>query len=304
MARNSKKLEKLVGTGLMKLFGAVAYRVHDEDVALLGQSLGRLIWKISRRYRQVALKNLTFVYEHEKTPEEIEALARRVFEHFGQVAVEFFWLRRKTHQQILALIDMPDEHKLNDLYAKGKGVIIISAHFGNWEAMGLRLVASGHRCAVVARDCDDPTQAEHINRVRRQGGFGTISKQEPASRMFEILARNELLGILPDQNTVDKPVFVPFFGKLASAAPGVSLLALRAGAPVIPGFAVRHKGRFHVELYPPIEIPTQGDLTQRIAQITADYTSVIEQQIRKYPEQWLWFHDRWRRQPEPGELPE
>lgn len=263
----------------------------------MGRALGRFVWRVSRRYRQVALKNLGLAFGEHSSQEELESLAKRVLEHFGQVAVEFFWLRRQSPETIRSLAPAFDEEALKAALGGGRGAVVITGHFGNWEYLGMRLVAEGYPLTVVARDSDNPTQAAYINDVRRRGGFGTISKQEPASLMLKTLSANELLGVLPDQNTIYNPVFVPFFGKMASVAPGVALLALRARCPVIPGFAVRTAHGFRIEMKQPLDIPDSGSLDERIWQVSADFTRVIEEQIRQYPEQWLWFHDRWRKRP-------
>ncbi len=294
---HSSKVESLAGTAALRAFGAAAARAPERRVKPLGRAVGRLVWRLSARHRRIALKNLRNVYGHEKSESELQDLARRVFEHFGQVAVEFFWLRHQSQETIRLLAPELDDSVLNQAYQEGRGAVVITGHFGNWEYLGMRLVANGHPLTVVARDSDSAAQATYINGIRKRGGFGAISKDEPASLMLKTLARNELLGILPDQNTIDKPIFVPFFGRLASTAPGVALLALRARCPVIPGFAVRTPEGFRIEIMPPLDIPQSGTLDERIWQVTAGYTSVIEKQIRRHPEQWLWFHDRWRRRP-------
>lgn len=296
-----KAVEARGGMAALRGLNAVAVHCPYPMVAPLGRALGRMIHRTSSRYRNVALKNLRFVYENEKTDEQIRDLARQVFEHFGQVAVEFFWLQRVRKKKLLSLVDLRQGQYLDKALEAGTGALVITAHYGNWELLGRVLVASGYPLTVVARDSDDPTQAGFINGIRQRGGLGIISRGEPASRLLEALKENQLLGILPDQNTIESPVFVPFFGKLASTAPGVALLALRTGCPVIPGFAVREGRRWRLEAEDPVELPTEGRLMDRILKVTADYSKVIEEQIRRRPEQWLWFHDRWRRRPEEGE---
>ncbi len=303
MARRGGLAGRLeAGAGLVALRGlnAVARRCPEAWLEPLGRSLGRLIFRASRRYRGVALKNLQAVFGAERSPAEIQDLARSVFEHFGRVALEFFWLQRARAERLDELVVFPEEvrQSLQDLRERGRGGILISAHFGNWELLGRILTARGFPLSVVARDSDDPLQAGFVNSIRARGGMGIISRGEPASRMLEVLRRNEFLGILPDQNTVSDPVFVPFFGRLASAAPGVALLAIRSGSPVVPGFVTRTPGGWRVDTYPEVPVPDSGPLKERILQVTAAYTAVIEEQIRRHPEQWLWFHDRWRRRPD------
>ncbi|BCW99257.1 MAG: lipid A biosynthesis acyltransferase [Armatimonadota bacterium] len=290
------------GAGLMALQGlnAVARRCPEALLEPLGKGVGRFVFRASRRYREVALRNLQSVFAAERSAAEIRDLARSVFEHFGRVALEFFWLQRVRPERLMQLVDFPEElqNTLRQLIGRGRGAILITAHFGNWELLGRVMAARGYPLSVVARDSDDPTQAGFVNSIRAQGGLGIISRGEPVGRMLEVLRRNEFLAILPDQNTIRDPLFVPFFGRLASVAPGVALLAIRSGSPILPGFATRTATGWRVDSYPEVPVPQSGPLKDRILEVSAAYTAIIEQHIRRYPEQWLWFHDRWRRRPD------
>ena len=294
------RLEARAGLLALRGLNAVGRWCPEPWLDPLGRRLGRFVYRASRRYRAVALKNLQAVFGAERSAAEIRDLARSVFEHFGRVALEFFWLQRVRAARLRELVDFPagSQLALRQLAERGRGAILITAHFGNWELLGRFLAASGYPLTVVARDSDDPAQAGFVNSIRARGGMGVISRGEPVSRMLEVLRRNEFLGILPDQNTVSDPVFVPFFGRLASVAPGVALLAIRSGAPILPGFATRTATGWRLDTYPEVQIPESGTLRERILDISAAYTAVIEGHIRRYPEQWLWFHDRWRRRPD------
>lgn len=295
-------IEQTLGTAALRTIGAAAGRCHERVLRPFGIALGRSVWRLSARYRNVALKNLRFVYESEKTEEEIQDLAQRVFEHFGRAAVEFFWSYRAPEEKIRSLVRLDGLEAVPEAAAHGRGLIIITAHFGNWELLARRVACEGFPLSVVVRDCDDPRLAAYMNRLRSRSGISVISKDEPASRLLQVLKDNEMLGILPDQNTMTKPIFVPFFGRMASAAKGAALLALRARCPLLPAFAVRDDGGWHTETWPLLMVPQEGTMSEKILKITADFTRIIELQIRKYPEQWLWFHDRWRRRPGEGEV--
>lgn len=283
----------------MAAMGQLAKHCPDDKVKPFGEMVGRLVWRLSKRYRNVALKNLRFVYSSEKTEDEIQDLAVAVFKHFGRLFVEFFWATRAGDKKIKSIIDISssDAEPLISALESGRGAIVITGHFGNWELMARRLVIDGFPMTVVARDSDDPAQTGLVNKIRESGGYKVISREEPASKIMQVLKSNQLLGMLPDQNTIDKPIFVPFFGKLASTAPGVALLAIRTDCPIILGFAVRQGLRWKIEVTDTFYAPKEGDLRSKIYEVTAAYTKGIENEIRKYPEQWLWFHDRWRKRP-------
>ncbi len=293
-----KRMELWAGTGMLKVLRALARWCPDRLVAPMGGGVGWLIWTLSRRYRNVALKNLRAVYGGQKDEREIQALARAVFRHWGQAAVECFWGERLKSDKLDKLFDVDHIERLDQALARGKGVLFVTAHFGNFDIMARWLANRGYKVTVIARDSDDPAQTGIVNEEREGAGYQVLSKTEPAGRMIEALRANRILGILPDQNTIEKPVFVPFFGRLASVAPGVAVLAMRTDCTVLPGFGVRIRGgRFRLELLPPLETPKEGGFHERLCAISADFTRVIEEEIRKYPEQWLWFHDRWRKRP-------
>lgn len=280
----------------MKLFGFFASNCPDHLVEPFGRAIGNIGWALSARYRRITLAGLRQAFGNEKTEEDIYHLAREVFWHFGRVFVEFFWANRASDEKINQLVEI-DTSPLDEALKKGRGAILVTAHFGNWELLGRRLVNMGYPISVIARDSDDPTQTRIVNSIREGGGYRVISRGESAGQLLSLLKDNQLLAILPDQNTIDSPVFVPFFGKLASVAPGVGILTVRSGCPIIPGFAVRHKHGWKVNIYPTIEPPTEGDLREKIYRVSQQFTHVIEDQIRQNPEQWLWLHERWRKRP-------
>lgn len=265
------------------------------SVALIGNVLGSLFYRVSRRYRTMALDNLRAAFGSEKTEKEIESIAKNVFRHFARGGAEFFYLLSLRPEQIEKMIDVEGLELIEDAVKEGKGCVMITAHYGNWELLARKLVLLGYKVNVIARDSDDPGMTGMATKIRESGGYTVFDKDQPLLGAFKALRRNEVLGILPDQNELRGGIFVDFFGRPVSTAIGPAVFALRSGAPVIPMFAPRMPdGRYKATAYPRIEFTPSGDEEKDICDLTALINQAIEREVRRNPDQWLWLHDRWK----------
>ncbi|MCG9896062.1 MAG: lysophospholipid acyltransferase family protein, partial [Fimbriimonadaceae bacterium] len=182
-------------------------------------------------------------------------------------------------------------HHVEQALAQGRGALMITGHFGNWERISAWLSHRGVPLSVVARDANQAEINDLINSLRQGPGTRVIPRGNAARPILERLRANELIGILPDQNSQE--IYIPFFGHPAGTVLGPGVLAERSGAPVIPVACVRvgvgrYRIRFDDPLVPePVEGP-RGEGTMRAIH------AWLESVIREHPEQWLWLHDRWR----------
>lgn len=256
----------------------------------------------SKRYRTVALKNLRAAYGHEKSESEIRAMAREVFRHFARESLVFFHLLSLSRDEINALIDVEGIEHLDNALREGKGCVVITAHYGNWELLARKMALLGYIINVIARDSDDPGMTGIATRIRENGGYRVFDRDQPMIGAFRCLKNNEILGILPDQNE-SGGVFVDFFGRPAATAVGPAVLSLRSGAPIVPMFAFRKPdGRYQAIAYPRIEFTPTGDRDKDVRDLTALITAAIEREVRRNPTQWLWLHDRWKLLPEASDV--
>jgi Kdo2-lipid IVA lauroyltransferase/acyltransferase len=268
------------------------------SVRLIGNSLGSLFYRVSGRYRGVALRNLREAFGAEKTEREIETIAKNVFRHFARGAVEFFYLLSVKRDRIDKMIDVEGLEHIDQALKDGKGCIVITAHYGNWELLARKLVILGYKSSVIARDSDDPGMTGMATRIRESGGYQVFDKDQPLMGAFRALRRNELLGILPDQNELRGGIFVDFFSRPVSTATGPAVFALRSGAPLVPMFAPRMPdGRYKATAYPRIEFTPSGDDEKDIYDLTVLINQAIEREVRRTPDQWLGLHDRWKLTP-------
>lgn len=260
--------------------------------------LGTSFYFLSARYRKVSLEGLTIAYGDSLSIEEKKIIAKNAFRHFSQAALEFFWALSLDRTEIDSLIKIENKEYLDKALEKGKGAIILTGHYGNWEFLARKLVILGYKVNVIARDSDDPGMTGITTRIREHGGYRVFDKDQPIIGAMRALKNNECLGILPDQND-SKGIFVKFFGRLCATATGPAAISLKSGCPIVPIFNSKMPdGSYLMQVYPEIEYTPTGDNEKDIYNLTALINDALEIHIRKNPSQWLWLHDRWKLSPE------
>lgn len=189
--------------------------------------------------------------------------------------------------------------------AAGKGVLIVTGHLGAWELSSFYFSLIGHPMGMVIRRLDNPRVDALVNRIRCLHGNRVLHKDDFARGLLSAMRAGETVGILMDTNmTPPQGVFVPFFGVAACTASGLARVALKTGAAVLPGFMVweETEQKYVLRFRPQIPLILTEDAEADIVANTALFTASIEQEVRRYPEQWLWVHRRWKTRP-PGEAP-
>ena len=196
---------------------------------------------------------------------------------------------------MLSRVHVEGVEHLRRAAAAGRGILVLTAHYGNWELLAAAHGLTGLPLSFVVRPLDDPILDDLAGRFRRRSGAELIVKHRAVREVMQALRRGRMVGILLDQNaTRGEGVFVPFFGVPASTSKGLALLALRTGAPVVPVFLRREPdGRHCMDVRPPLPAPPDED----VLTYTAAFNAAIEAAIRRAPEQWLWMHARWRTRP-------
>lgn len=298
--RRAGILKRISGfAGRVALLGLhwLAKRMPLPVLYRVAERLGKLAYRLSRRYRTVAERNLQMAYGESLSDEERSRLVEQVFIHFAKSLMEFLVGDGLTPNDLHRRVTLVGEEHLQWCLRQGKGTLIITAHYGNWEIAARYLTqCRGYVLNVVARDADDSATTVLVNRIRELGGYRVIPRGQAARPVLQALKRNELVALLPDQNAGD--VFVPFFGRLAGTVAGPALLALRSGAPLLPVFCTRQPDNTYLfEMLPPLVVQPSGDKERDVREIMARITALIEQQIRKHPSQWLWLHNRWKTRP-------
>jgi KDO2-lipid IV(A) lauroyltransferase len=296
-----KKLERFVGrVALRLLLGPI--RAMPWSVACgFGHGLGAVLYRVLGRYRRVAHKNLTLVYGKEKSPGDIAQMARAVFRHFGATAVEFVKLPQLGRAEVDALIEVEGEENLCRALEMGNGVLLITGHIGQWEIMARWLTTHHYPLNVIARDARDPEATKLLTETRVGSGANVLYRGGSARAILQRLKKGEIVAILPDQNATD--VIVPFLGFPTGTADGPAALHLKTQAALLFSWCVRlPDNRFRLSFEPPEIVPPAENKQASIERIMTLINARLETQVRRYPTQWLWLHDRWKASP--GVFPE
>lgn len=303
MARHGK-LKNSVEYALARLFlGSLGFLPRPLAVGL-GRTFGRLAFWLAGKLRRTGERNLRIAF-----PDLDEAKRRRLlrgsFDSLGRLLGEFSQFPRATPASLRRLIDYDQVGlaHLRDAEKSRRGVIFLTGHLGAWELLSFGWSALEYPISFLVRPLDNPLVEEFIEGVRTRFGNRAIDKKNAARESLRVLREGGTLGILSDLNTQTREgVFVPFFGKLACTTAGIATLALKTDAVVIPTCAVWDKERkryfFHGD--PPVELVRSGDRLRDVEINTARFAEAIERLVRRYPDQWLWIHRRWKTRP-PGE---
>ncbi len=262
-----------------------------------GERLGTVAYHCAGRYQQIGLQNIMSAYP-EMSEREARELLKHVFRNFGVSTVEFLMADRFSDQMMSEMVVFVNEHYLQEAYALGEGVLLISAHMGSWELCARALTRlQSIPLTVVARDADDPGATSLVNAIRGRSGYKVIPKGGSSGiKIIRALKDKDAVVLMSDQNSDD--VFVPFFGRMAGCVAGPARLALRTHGAIVPLFARRCADGTHIyEFREPIIAAPTGDNQADVLRITAEIQRVIESQVRLYPDQWLWFHNRWKCRP-------
>ncbi len=234
---------------------------------------------------------------------DCEALLQEHARHLGFLAAEALWLAHASAEAIMARTRFVGLEHLQGAVALGKGVILVTGHCGNWEWMNLALQAAGIPMTAAGRRLRDPRFDRFVTRLRTRFGGQAVARGEGAGQaLLRALHQGRVVGLLIDQDVAVPGAFVPFFGEPAWTPTGAAFLALRRGCPIVLGFARRDKeGTMSIVLQPAI-CPTGSHAREEdVGTLTALLTARIEDHIRSCPEQWVWFHQRWRRKPQGGD---
>jgi KDO2-lipid IV(A) lauroyltransferase len=248
-------------------------------------------------HRSVALQNLHIAFGQEKSERERKAIAKRTFQNFGMMAIEFFRIPGMNTEDFKKKVSFEGLDEALKLLEKKKGGLLLIGHFGNWELMALMSKVIGNPILVIAKPINQKGVDRWITEIRKVTGLELIPPENATQKVVQALSQNRLVGILIDQRAKrSRGVWADFFGRKAPTTPGLAVMAMRSGAPVVPVFIVRDGFQKHrLLIKEPIELVETGDMKKDVEANTQLFTHTLESMIRQYPDQWLWVHRRWER---------
>jgi KDO2-lipid IV(A) lauroyltransferase len=269
-----------------------------------GIGLAWVVYLLHARLRQVGMRNLAMVFP-EKTETERARILRGEFASLGRQLAEVCHFPKYTLENLSEVVVFEGFENFERAHARGRGVLLFAGHFGGWELSSFAISMRGHWMYVIMRGMDNVYLGELILRYRTMHGNKAVDKDDFVRGLLSAMKAGEVVGMLMDTNmTPPQGIFVDFFGIPACTAAGPARIALRTDAAVVPTFTIWDSslGKYRLRFDPAVELVRTGDLEADIKANTQKLTSVIEEYVRKYPEQWLWVHRRWKTRPT-GEAP-
>jgi len=284
---------------VVRLGIAVAQAMSFRAGVRMAELIGAILFHCDGRHRKIAIENLRHAFGDSMSEAERRRLAKASFQHIVAVGVEMAHMHRiVTRRNWRRYIDVVHPEHAREAAARGRGVIFVTGHLGNWEVCGQAISLLGFPLRVVMRPMDNPLLDEIINRFRRTRQK-PIPKDGALRTLVRTLREGQYLAIVADQDARDDGVFVNFFGRPASTVKSVAALSLRMGSPIVTGYTVRPGDDFRFTLFvdEPLYPEATADHDEDIRRLTQQFTVRIESYVRKFPHRWLWMHRRWKTRP-------
>ena len=283
---------------------AALFNIIPRNVAIVaGGWIGLTAWTLATRDQHRALRHLTLVYGRQLCHREKVRLARDFFINSGKNIADFMRFEKHFHNEILPLIEVEGLEHFDAAYRRGKGLIGVTGHIGNFELLAAYIQSRGYEVAVIGRELSNP----HLDRMllanREAAGLVTIATTDSPKRMLGWLKGGKALGVLIDTDSHRvRGEFIPAFGRWSYTPVGQTVLGLRTGSAFVPIACVRTlDNRYKVIVCPEVKTDPGADPDAEIYRVTLECTKALEGIIRTYPDQWPWQHNRWRtRKPRPA----
>lgn len=283
------------------LFALFIIRIFPEKgIYVVANFVAKLGFVIAGKKRKIALESLHIAFGNEKDSKEIRRIAELSFEYMSRGVFELLYLLEHPNL-IRQKVSIEGKENLDKAISEGKGVICVSAHFGNFPLMLFKFARDGYQTNCILRNMRDQQVEDIFHKKRTSVGLKTIyskPRAECVNKSLKVLRNNELLFIQLDQNFGSGGVFVDFFGVKAATATGPVVFAMRTGSPILPVFIIRNDDNTHkMIIEPPFHLDEKVTRDETIVANVARITKVIESYVRKYPEEWGWIHRRWKSRP-------
>lgn len=282
---------------LVRIFNII-FSVLPVSFALwLGRRFGIVAFWVNKKRRLIAYANLKAAFANEKSPQELRAITKRVYQNMVQTFMEVLNLTKVNKKYVDEYIDIVNMERIQNAAQSGRGTILLTAHFGDWELSSLVSAAVGFPIAVLVREQKMKHLNEILNRLRESNGCKVIRKGMDVKNLITMLREKKIVGILADQDAGKNGILVDFFGRPTSSHSGVMEIAKRTDSLILPAFIVRTKGPHHklyLEEYIDFRNTQSPDAVKENLQ---KYMKLLEKYVREYPDQWLWLHKRWKSTP-------
>lgn len=281
---------------LVKGFSFIVSRLPSPLRRLLGDLLGETCWPlVPGKRKRMAIDNIMQGFAISES--QAKVIAKRSTTRFGRMFMEVLAFPRIDKNNIAEHVHMEGTEHLTEALCQGRGVVLATAHSGNWELLGAALAMNGFPLAVVVQKQTNAAMDRFINEYRTLVGMHVTYKSS-VLEMARLLGQGKIIGILMDQDSHSGGVFVDFFGRPASTPQGSAVLARMKDSPIVPAFITENSDGTHTAIIHPYIMPEKTkDKAQDVLVTTAKLTKIIEQHVRQHPSEWFWLHNRWKTKP-------
>jgi len=289
------KIRRYVLYYLARCLAFLVYIIPVSIALTLADIIGLLAFWVARKYAKITLENLRSVFGTEKTDKEIRRIAIQVFKNIAKNAVELVRFPKISKANIDSLLKFEGREILDRELLRGKGIVVVTGHIGNWEMMAITLRIKGYPGVAVGKRIYFHKYDEYLNNLRRYHDVNIVYRDDSPRKILKVLKSNGIVGIVADQDVDSvEGVFIDFLGRKAYTPAGPAVLAKATGASLVPVVMIRDGSKHRLIVNEPIELVDTGNREADVVANTQRWSYVLESYIRKYPDQWVWMHRRWK----------
>ncbi len=264
----------------------------------IGALAGSLAFHLDRKHTAVALRNLETAFGSSKSADERRRIALACWRHYGRITADTAAFHRLSPADIGTRVRYDGVDDIREAYREGRGVLLISGHFGHWELTAYMQGFLGCPLLLITKPMEEPRLEAMLARMRSGSGNEIVAKADAVRASLRALDRGLGVAVMIDQDAREAGIFVPFFGRQASTIATVGTLHLRTGAAIVATFSYPESDGGWRIVYLRLRFPDlTGDRERDVHRITAETTRLLEDQVRERPDLWLWMHRRWKTSP-------
>lgn len=277
-----------------RLAARVVVSLSEEGVQRWGTRLGALAGKVLRGRDRLAMRNLRAAFP-DRDRRALRETLDECWRHFGRELLLYLQTRGLSLEEVAARCPFVNAHHLDEAIARGKGTVLISAHWGGWEVAGLALMSKVRNVRTVARPLDNELLERDLQKLREKTGAEVVDRRKAARALLRALAENAVVVLLPDQSVLPREgLLVPFLGRPAWTTPAPAKMALRSGSTIVFAFCIPDGLRHRLEFEEPIHAADFSQDANAAEMLTTRINDILSRRIAERPELWLWMHDRWK----------
>lgn len=292
--RGKSRLLQRVEYALYRVVSSAVFKAGDESLQRWGTRFGTLMRTILRGRDRLAMRNLRIAFP-DRDPAELRRILDECWRHFGRQSLGWVRMLRMTNEEVLARCEIVNEEILREGLERGKGVVLISAHYGSWEVGGLVITSLVKNVTTVARRLDNEYLERDLARLRTQTGAQVVDRRNAARALLKGLSSNGVLVLLPDQAVLPREgVLVPFLGRPAWTTPAPAKMAVRHDSTIVFVFCIPDGLRHRLVFEEPIRVDRLSVDERDPVALTQRINEIISRRIADHPDLWLWMHDRWK----------